>query len=128
MADGRSLQMASAPLRILVFGLPPLLDDLVRQALDGQGDVAMAAGTGELARAIADDRPDAVVVSMTASGLVDEAQRLLDQWMRPIVAIGLTDGRLLLLELRPRRSEFAEIAPKDLPKILRATLRRRDER
>jgi hypothetical protein len=117
-------RMPTASLRIVVFDLPPLLRDLVLLALDPHQDiVTLTAEPGELDRVIVDDQPDAIIVPLDVNGLLGEARRLLEDRARlRVLGVGLRDGRSVLFELRPFRSELGEVAPNELPDLLRAAL------
>jgi hypothetical protein len=115
--------MPAVPLRVLVIGLPSLLHDLVASAFDERGDLVMAAAGGELGQKVAELQPDVLIVALSTSGLSSEANAMLEQQRRPlVVAIDVVDGRSTLHELRPRRIDLGEVAPHELPDILRSSL------
>src|SRR5215208_6537231 len=98
--------MPTSLLRVLVFDLPPLLDELVRRSLDAAQDVtSLAAGREGLERSVDQDHPDAVIVPLQGGTLTAEGQRFLeDRARRPrVLGLGVRDGRAVLFELRPHR-------------------------
>jgi hypothetical protein len=117
--------MSVTQLRILVFDLPPLLSDLVRRALDSNRDiVSISAKAGGLERAIAESHPNAVIVPLD-DGLLTETREFLEDRARlRVLGISFRDGRSVLYELRPSRSELGEVAPDELPALIRTALAR----
>lgn len=119
--------LSDALCRILVFDLPPLLRDLVRRALDGNADMtSLVAEAGQLEPAVAASRPDAVIVPLDDEGLPAESRRFLEDRARVrVLGVGVRDGRAVLHELRPERSELGEVAPADLPRLIRQAVGRK---
>lgn len=109
-----------APLRILVFDLPPLLGDLVQDALDAKdGITSVRAGAGELEQAVATERPHAVIVPLEEAQLLAESRRFLEERTRVrLLGISLRDGRAVLYELRPNRAELGEVSPDELADVV----------
>jgi hypothetical protein len=110
-------------LRILVFDLPPLLCDLVQRGLEAHAGVTSFAGTTDLRDAVDSTRPDAVIVRADDGVPTPEARRWLDDRARPpLLGLGVRDGRAVLYELEPRRTELGAVAPNDLAGLIRASL------
>ena len=83
----------------------------------------MTAQPGELEAALRADRPDAVIVPLGQTGLVGEVRQTLEERARlRVLAVGVRDGRSVLFEMRPVRSEWGDVAPDELPALLRAAL------
>jgi hypothetical protein len=108
-------------LRILVFDLPPLLRDLVLQALDERAGVtAITAPAGDLDEAIHSSRPDAVIVKAGDGTLTPESRRWLSERSRPVLlSVGIGDGNASLYELEPRRTEYGAVAPGEIAALIR---------
>jgi DNA-binding NarL/FixJ family response regulator len=118
--------VSRTPFRILVFDLPPLLRDLVRRALDSSDDIASTTATADaLEEAVAAAKPDAVIVPLEDASLSGESRRFLEERARVrVLGLGLRDGRAVLYELRPERSELGEVSPDEFAQAVRAAVSR----
>lgn len=113
-------------IRILLFDLPPLLRDLVSREFDADEDMtSVVAASGGLERAVADHHPDAVIVPLDQYRLPPESRELLENRARlRVLGLDYRDGRSVLYELRPDRSDLGEVAPAELPGLIRSALGR----
>jgi hypothetical protein len=123
-ARADSVDVNESSLRVIVFDLPPVLRELVRRALDAQQMTSVIANPGELDRAVARDRPDAIIVGLADGDLQPESRRFLDERARTrVLGLGISDGRAVLYRLRPERAQLAEaVAPDEIPGLIRAAL------
>jgi hypothetical protein len=114
------------PFRILVFDLPPLLRDLVTRALDANEDMTtVVADQGSLDRAVADERPNVVIVPMDDGELGATGRGFLQERAGVrVLGLGVRDGRVVLYELLPRRSELGTVVPDEVASVIRPVLAR----
>jgi hypothetical protein len=107
-----------------VFGLPPVLQEMVQRALDAEAMTSVVADAGELDQAVANDHPDAIIVGLANGDLQPESRCFLDDRARTrVLGLGIRDGRVILHRLLPERSQLAQAAvPQELPRLIRSAL------
>jgi DNA-binding NarL/FixJ family response regulator len=116
----------ATPLTVVFFDFPPQLRDLIQQALEAEGGVrSETAKPGELAEAVERTRPDAVIMPLEAGDPQPEGRRFLEERVRlKVLGVGVRDGRSILYELCPRKSELGEAKPDEAAAMVRAALAR----
>ena len=113
--------MTAKRVRILLVGLPPLLRELVEEALEAEPDLELVGDTedaGNLGRLVERSRADAVLAGGQA---IDEPRALaLVGALRVRVVILTEDGRrAAVYECRPQRRDAGEVDPRTLADLLR---------
>jgi hypothetical protein len=107
-------------IRIVLIDMPPLLRDIVRDAVSRQPDLDLVAehDAGGLSEWVAIDEPDFVIVGTAAAS----------ETVRSVVGAGCgiralevrSDGKeSVLYELRPHRVPLGEISPETLVRTIR---------
>jgi hypothetical protein len=95
-------------------------------ALDAADVVATTtAASDTLEDAVAREKPDAVIVPLENANLNAESRRFLAERVRVrVLGLGLRDGRAVLYELRPERSELGAVSPDELAEVVRTAVAR----
>lgn len=119
--------MTATTLTVLFFDFPPQLRDLIHEALEAtSGVTSVTAGPGELEEAVERTRPDAVIVPLENGDQLPESRRLIEERARfRVLGVGARDGRSILYELCPRKSELGEAKPDEVALMIREALERR---
>jgi DNA-binding NarL/FixJ family response regulator len=113
--------------RLLLAAVPPLLADIVRDALAGEPGVDTVAEAPEdprqLAETIVRTRADVVLAESHGAGLPDHLLELMYRHPRLKLLLLSPDGRLAALwRLAPERRELAETSPRALAEAVRAAV------
>lgn len=109
-------------LRVLIREMPPLLRDLVEDALSGQDDMELLPDRRpRWPRAHAFDGPHVIV---TAASDVDQSAMAAAEWLRwlptaRVVVIETTGTRSMLYELRPHAVPLGELSRDQLVNVIR---------
>jgi DNA-binding NarL/FixJ family response regulator len=111
-------------IRVLLAGLPRIMREIVEHALGDASDMEVVGAVdafGDLAGALADARPDVLVVGIDES----EAPRL-DRFLYETprlscLAIAGDARRAFLYELRPRAKPLGDVSPTGLVQAIRST-------
>ena len=109
--------------RIVLIDMPPLLREIVREAIDGEPDLDVVAehpGDVDVRHAVERDEADFVIVGSEAAAALG-VPALIGGGAR-VRALELQgDGRNgVLYELRPHRVSLGEISPQTLVQSIRA--------
>lgn len=112
------------PLRVLIWNVPRLLGDIIKDILRADPDLVIVEfdGTSKaLSQAISDEAPDVIV-----TGVVDDrlepacSEFVLTQTRRKVVGVR-DDGRsAFLYRLRPEYVSFGELSAERLVQAIRA--------
>lgn len=113
--------------RLLIADLPPLLGDIVRDALAGEGEVDVVGRGGESLDAAVDaTAPDVVLAQDHGPQLPDPYLRLMLTHPTLQLLTVSADGRhAALWRLAPERRPLADVSPRGLAGALRDAARRR---
>lgn len=113
-------------IQILLVDMPLLLRELIEEALAAQPDMNVVATVPDpeaLVAATREARPDFVLFGVAraeATAFPAECVTLLDENPRArVLAIEHLEGRAILYELRPGRTEIGEVAPEDIVAVIR---------
>jgi hypothetical protein len=109
--------------RVLLAAVPPLLGDIVRDALAGEPGVTVVnGGTGDdLEGAVAATRADLVLAESEGTGLSDRYLRLMHEHPRLCLLVVSPDGRSAALwRMVPQRRALEEVSPRSLVEAVRA--------
>ena len=109
------------PIRIVLIDMPPLLRDIVRNAIAGEAglDVVSERALAELQASVAEDDPDFVIAGSEAAS---QAVRTLVRGRCRLRALEVHDDgkECILYELRPHREALGEISRQKLVETVRA--------
>ena len=100
-------RMQKSPIRLVISGIPPLLRNVLLDAIREQSDIEVAAEEEDIdamLRIVSRIRPDAVLMGCSRAEVATIAERLVETWsgVKLIAIVG--DGRdIELLDLCPRR-------------------------
>lgn len=115
----------TATKRVLLFDMPQLLRDLVRDAVSGQTDLEVVGeldDESQLDAAVSSTSPSVVIVGTDGAEISEACQALFE--VRPrlrVLALATRRGRSVVWELAPRRVSLGEISPQSLLTALRKT-------
>jgi hypothetical protein len=112
--------------RLLIAAVPPLLGDIVRDALADEPGVEVVGKTGDddLSRSVDACAADVVLAEENGAALPDPYLRLMYLHPRLRILTVSPDGRhASLWHLAPERRALADVSPRGLAAALRATAR-----
>ncbi|HEX8391843.1 MAG TPA: hypothetical protein VF665_05725 [Longimicrobium sp.] len=109
--------------RVLLVAVPPLLGDIVRDALAAEPGVTVVNGgsAGELEDDVAAARADVLLAEDAGTELPDRYLRLMYRQPRLRLLLVSPDGRnAALWRMEPRRRALREVSPRALVDAVRA--------